>query len=636
MSFRFLIIFILISFTALGQNKNSKGDNYFYGYQYKNAIEAYRKEQSKKPLTNSQLLNLADSYFKIGKYDDAAKLYMSVSANDTIISVHRFNKMLQSLSRGGNQDSVKTFIKSKSSVFSTELIENAEFNYQLYNRSPDQDVKIINLFANSAQADFSPAFYKENLLFSSSRPRKSKNIYTPSGESYLDIYVGKFEKSGNVSMATPFSELPSFKFHKSTPFYAASSNRFFYIVSNTEDGQMAFNDEGKNALALAVLYDSGQFRFLLKDLSVSFYYPYFDDESERLYFAANFEDSYGGTDLYYVVTNNGQVMTAPINLGPKINSPGNEIAPYIFDGSLYFSSDVFYGLGGMDVYKSNIQPDGSYSIPVNIGEGINSKDDDFGFIIKENENKGYIGYVASNRPGGKGGDDIYKFEMDKIPGLKTFSVKGKVVNTASKKTIDKAEIRLLSREGDVLKEIYSKDDGSFSIEIPWQDYVSVSATKDGYSIFSMAYSDEGIEEVQKKPFNIGLAKWSDWILEKEDKTVLKIGKFFFDKGRSTVTPSVAIELDKVVAAVSSFPDLQIKIESHTDSRGSTSYNKRLSQKRADAIKIYLLGKGLSASNIIEAKGYGEERIKNNCTNGTYCLDFLHKQNERTLFVVEKN
>lgn len=635
MKFKLLIVFLLVMSSSLfAQEKKSKGDNYFYGYQYEAAIAEYNKEKIKAPLRNSQVLNLADAYFKTGKYDEASELYMQVNKNDTIMSVHRFNKMLQSLSKNTNKERVKAFLKSKSPMLSKELVENSEFNYELLAASgKSENAQITNLSINTPQGDFSPAFFKENLLFSSSRPQKSKDVYKPSGESYLDIYSGKMEIDGNVTNSAPFSRIPESKFHKSTPYFSEKLNRFFYILSNTQGGDMAFDDNGKNALAIGMLYENGDFRFLLKDLSTSFYYPYFDSESDKLYFAANFDNSYGGTDLYYVFTNNGQIMSAPINLGPRINSPGNEIAPFVHNGSLYFSSDVFYGLGGMDVYKSNVQKDGSYSIPVNIGEGINSTVDDFGFIIKENSDKELVGYFASNRAGGKGGDDIYSFKLNQTPGLKTFALRGKVVNLSSKIGIAKAQVRLLSREGDVLKEVYSNDDGGFTFEIPWQKQVTIQATKDRYSIFSAACSEEEMEEVQKSSFNMGLAMLDDLVKTAEGKTVLKLEKFFFDKNKSIVTAAIALELDKVVDAVSRFPQLRLKIETHTDSRGSNASNKKLSQRRSDAIKMYLLKNGLSSSNIVESIGLGEEKIKNNCTNGVYCLDFLHKQNERTFVEV---
>ena len=627
MKFKFLItILIIIPLLGFAQDKKSKADNLFYGYRYQQAIAEYKKEMEKKPLTNHQLLNLADSYFSTGNYDNASELYLEVNKNDTIMSVNRFNKMLQSLSKNSERDRVKTFLRSKADKLSPELLEIPAGN---------EDKTIRDLGVNSPQGDFSPAFYKNGILFSSSRSRNSKNVYGPTGESYLDIYFARISSTNTLVDVETFKEIPATEFHKSTPYYSTKLSTFFYILSNTEDGELRYDENGKNALAIGTLSENGRFRFILKDLSTSFYYPFFDDTTERLYFAANFDDSYGGTDLYYVYTNNGQIMSAPINLGPRINSPGNEIAPYIYEGSLYFSSDVFYGLGGMDVYKSNILANETYTIPVNLGEGINSVSDDFGFIIqKAKEGNGLSGFFASNRKGGKGGDDLYGFMLDKSPGLKTFALGGKVVNLRNKAGLEGAQVRLLNQNGDILKEVVSNSDGSFRIEVPWMSQVTIQAMSDGYSIFSTTYSEEGMEEIQNSSYNMGLAKMEDLVTEREEKTVIKLDKFYFDKGKSTLNAQVEGQLKKVIDAVDRFPQIRLRILSYTDSRGSSSYNKRLSQDRANTIKQYLLNNGLGSHNILEATGYGEGNIVNNCTNGAYCLDFLHKQNERTLFVVE--
>ena len=629
-----LAFLFFIPFLIVAQNKASKGDNLFYGYKYEQAIAEYKKEMVKNSLTNEQKLNLADSYLKTGSYDDAAKIYLEVNKNDTIMSVHRFNKMLQSLAKSADKEQIKTFLRSKSEKLSSELIENAEFNYSLLEGNVANDlVGIEKLGVNSPQGDFSPAFYKDGLLFSSSRLKKSKGVYEPSGEAYLDIYFGKIDNAGNITSTENFTAIPDSQFHQSTPYYSDTLKTFYYIKSNTEDGQMAFDENGKNALAIGSLKENGQFNFILKDLSTSFYYPFFDDKTQRLFFAANFEDSYGGTDLYYVYTNNGQIMSAPVNLGPRINSPGNEIAPYIFNGSMYFSSDVFYGIGGMDIYKSNILVDNSFSIPVNLGKEINSVADDFGFILKEDEQGKLQSYFASNRQGGKGGDDLYKLTLENAPGLKTFALQGKVVNLKNKTGISNAQIRLLNGNGDLVREGYTSENGDFRIEIPWQKQITVQAVKEGFSQYNTSYSEEGMEELQNSPYIMGLSQLEDLLTENEGKTTVKLDKFYFDKGKSSINPSVKVELDKVVEAVQRFPQLKLKIENHTDSKGNDSYNKKLSQDRADAIKKYLLTNGVSDTSILEAVGYGEEKIKNSCTNGVYCLDFLHKQNERTLFVI---
>ncbi|ASV32545.1 OmpA family protein [Maribacter cobaltidurans] len=633
-------IFLLLIFLPglmVSQGKNSKGDNYFYGYQYGKAIAEYQKERQKGPLSNSQLLNLADSYFKVGNYKNASELYQEVNKNDTIMTVHQFNQLLQSLSKTSSKDRVQTFLRSKSPLLSNELMDNAEFNFEILGKGAldANKVTLVNLSLNTAQTDFSPAFYKNKLLFSSSRPLKSKGLYEPSGESYLDIYEVSISDNGKTGTVNLFDMIPDSKFHKSTPYYSEENNRIFYILSNSEEGEMTYDENGKNSLALGMLYNSGQFRFLLKNLSTSFYYPFYDDSTDRLYFAANFDDSYGGTDLYYVATNNGQVMSAPVNLGPRINSPGNEIAPYIFDGSLYFSSDVFYGLGGMDVYKSRIQGRDIYGVPVNLGEGINSKEDDFGFIIRKG-NDGYTGYLASNRPGGKGGDDIYSFRMESIPGLKTFALRGNVVDASTNLSIPKAQIRILDKQGNLLKELYSDENGDFSFEIPWQEEIVLQSGKGEFSAFSRTYSGSELDEIQKNPYTIDLLQLEDLVEETEGKRVVKLRKFYFPKGKSNLTSEITMELDKVVEAVQNFPDVRLRIETHTDSRGSSASNQKLSQQRSDVIRDYLVSKGVPAETILESVGYGEENIKNNCTNGVYCLDFLHKQNERTLIEVVNN
>ncbi|MBT8299674.1 MAG: OmpA family protein [Maribacter sp.] len=629
-----LFCFALLA-TSFAQEKKSKADVLYYSYEYKNAIAEYQKEMASAPLRNGQLLNLADSYFKLGNYDNASKIYLEVhKKNDTTLSSNRFNKMLQSLAKTSSLDRVKSFFNSKRTSFAKQLVENADFNYELLGSTTpeDEDFQAFNIGVNSPQADFAPSFYKEKLLFSTSRIQKSKSTYEPSGESYMDIYVARIEPNGSIFGATPFEEIPNSQFHEATPYFSEEIGKLFYILSNTQEGELRFDENGRNSLAIGMSDFRGELRFLLKDLSTSFYYPFFDAKSSKLYFAANFEDGYGGTDIYFVYTNNGQIMSEPTNLGPGVNSPGNEIAPYIFDNSLYFSSDVFYGIGGMDIYKTNMYADGSFGIPINLGKGINTAFDDFGLILRDNGPEGILGYFSSNRTGGKGNDDIYGFKVKEDLGLKTFSLKGRVVNLKSNDGILKAQLRLLDKDSVLIKEVYSDDNGDFRFEIPWKDQITVQATKDHYSIFSATYNESEYDTVQKGTFIIGLSSIEDLLTEKEGKQVVKIQKFYFDKGRADITPKIQIELDKVVDAVQRFPQLKLSIESHTNSKGSRKSNSQLSQRRADAIKSYLTKNGLSSSNITSV-GLGEDNLINKCADGVYCLEFLHNQNERTNIVV---
>ena len=626
------IVCIAVIATSFAQEKKSKADILFYGYDYKNAIVAYQKEMSVAPLKNGQLLNMADAYYKIGDFNNATKIYLEVHKKDSTVSGHRYNKMLQSLAKTSTKERVMAFLNTKRESFSNEILENADFNYDLLtDNTVDQNFQVFNLAGNSPQTDFAPAFYKDRLLVSSGRGQANKDDYKPSGESYLDIYIGRIDADGNVLSVNPFTQIPDSKFHKATPYFSEELDRLFYVLSNTEDGELLYDENGKNSLAIAVSDTNGDLGYLLKDLSTSFYYPFYDAKPSKLYFSANFSDSYGGTDIYYVYTINGQIMSEPKNLGPIVNSPGNEIAPYIYENSLYFSSDIFYGLGGMDIYKANMFSDGTFGIPVNLGKGINSVADDFSLILRKNKDQGLLGYFSSNRSGGKGKDDVYGFQVDKEIGLKTLTLRGRVSNLNSNSGILKAKVAVVGSNDVLLKEQYTDEKGNFRIEIPWREQVSVKASKERYSEYTMEYSES--EDGRAPSINMGLSYLDDLLVEKEGKKVVKLQNFYFDKGKTTITPLIQVELDKVVNALKSFPHLTIAIESHTNSKGTASVNKRLSQNRANAIRSYLIKKGLPADSIGETVGFGEEQLTNNCTDGVFCLDFLHKQNERTYIVV---
>lgn len=631
------VLLALLCLTVLmGQKPMTKADALYFQYAYQDAIAEYKREMVKKPLTNEQYLNLADSYYQTGNYKGASDTFFEVFKKDSTMSAHHFNKMLQAMTISSGLERTKAILATRSANLSSELMENAEFNFQLLKvkDTTETGFEIININGNSPQEDFSPAYYGDKLLFTSSRKTQNTGVYAPSGESYFQLFVGRPDNQGNIQNVNPYTGVPSSSFHQATPHYSSEIQRLFYISSNQEDGNMVFDDKGKNSLAIAMADDSGNSIFVIKDLSVSFYYPHYDAESERLYFAANIEGGYGGTDLYYALTSNGVIRSAPVNLGPRINSPGNEIAPFIYDGNLYFSSDVFYGLGGMDIYKSLIQEDGQFSIPLNLGSNLNSSDDDFGLIIKgDDEDDGLVGYFTSDRPGGKGKDDIFAFKADKAPGLKTIIINGKVLNASSSDGIPKARIQLVDTLGNSIKEIYTNEEGKYRLEIPYQHPLQFKVDKNRYSSFSETFDEADLDSLLSSEMEVPMKFLDDLVVEKEDQTVIKVKDFRFAKGSSRLSDRIISELDKVVEVISMFPQLQLRIESHTDSRGGSATNFRLSQNRANAMRDYLLENGVASSNILYTIGYGEDKIINQCTNGVYCTETLHRQNERHHFVI---
>ncbi|MEQ5792504.1 OmpA family protein [Muricauda sp. NFXS6] len=620
---------------CFAQKKKSEGDVFFFQYEYQKAINAYEKELSEGILTKQQFLNLADAYFETNSYDKASEAYMKIYDQDTLMDSHHYNKMLQSLSKSPNFEGKGDFLANVSSSFPKELMENMEFNNQLLENGADKnqlDYEIFNLDGNSPQTDFAPSFYNNKLLFSSGRQVNKKLRYEPGNEGYFNIYEADIQPTGQIAALQTFQELQETDYHEATPSYSSKLNGVFYVLSNTQDGELAFDENGKNALAIAKQTIGGSYQLLLKDLSTSFYYPFYDDTSGKLYFSADFEDGYGGTDIYFVYTNNGQVMSAPINLGPRINSSGNEIAPYIFENSFYFASDVFYGLGGMDIYKSNIEGEG-FGIPINLGAPINTEFDDFGLIIR-NDGDGLLGYFASNREGGKGKDDIYGFKVDEKPGLKTITFKGTVVNASSaSEIVPNTKVSLWDMNGEMLAETTSDEEGQYRLEIPYESELILDATKERYSRYIKKFSQDELDASQNGTFDVPISFYNDLVEEREGQKVVKMDDFYFKTSSTQLTDDIKNELAKVIDFVKAFPRAQLRIETYTDSRGGSSTNFRLTQARSDAIKKYLVEQGVPATNILYSVGYGEDKILNNCTNGVFCLETLHKKNQRSLIVV---
>lgn len=629
------LIFVLLGLTSYGQ-KSSKGDQYFFEYNYKAAIQQYELELQEGELTAQQRLNLAESYFKSRDFKNAAERYLAIYREDNTLAGRDFNIMLQALSRSSNEALKDGSINLSTSSLSGDLLENASFNFELLqgnlNASAAYEIKAIA--GNSPKDDYAPSFLgQDRILFSSTRSGTDKEVHLPTGQSYTDIFVGRIGNEGDVSQANSLPWLPNLKFHESTPFYSPALNGVFYVRSNTVNGELSFDENGKNTLAICLASEDDYFMELLSTPSTSFYYPFYDEVTERLYFAADFPQGFGGTDLYFVMTSKGKIMSAPVNLGPKINTPGNEIAPFIFEGNLYFSSDIFYGLGGMDIYKSQLGMGQSFSTPINLGPGINSSADDFGFIVRPAELGGFEGYFASNRTGGRGGDDIYHYSVNEPPGLKTLMVQGEVISSETEYGLEAASIQFLNPANGVIKETTSKADGTFRLEIPWQENVRLVITKERFS--KVVYAGAEGEKIMTsgQDVRISIDPVESVVQELRGQNVLSLERFYFESGSAEVNPEISIVLDKAVKQLQDFPDFLISIEAHTNSLGNDTANTELSQGRAEAIRQYFINKGIAPERIKDAVGYGETQIVNHCVNGVFCLEVLHRQNERYPIVV---
>ena len=343
--------------------------------------------------------------------------------------------------------------------------------------------------------------------------------------------------------------------------------------------------------------------------------------------------SLGNSDIYRVQIIGNNQYGKPENLGNVINTAGRESFPYVSkENILYYSSDGIPGLGGWDIFAVKFKEDGSTTKPVNIGQPGNSADDDFCFVLNSDTR---IGFLSSNRPGGKGRDDIYSFHED-VPLMFDCERPLKVIvkNAKTKEVIADASITLSDKMMVQLDKQKTAADGSFTFEkINCNDdphyYLRGEKEKFETAEMNVVLKEEGDDQVYEillKPREIAIKKGMD--LAK----VFEIREIKFDLGKADIRPDAEVELNKIVEALRQYPKMKLDIRSHTDSRGSDSANMKLSDRRAKATMQWIVNQGIK-SNRLKAKGYGESRLVNKCRNGVKCTEEEHQQNRRSEFIV---
>ena len=351
-------------------------------------------------------------------------------------------------------------------------------------------------------------------------------------------------------------------------------------------------------------------------------HPALNHDDTKLYFVSDMPGGYGQADIYVVNINEDGSFSEPRNLGPRINTEGREMFPYIGkDNILYFSSDGHDGYGKLDVFASMIF-DTTVSIPLSLEEPVNSIEDDFAFIIDDEKDRGFF---SSNRDEGKGDDDIYSFLAD--PGLHIHCGQAITVNVKSEDTgepVAGATIELRDAAGAVMESVTAGPDGSYTFASTLCDmpYV-VFATNKGFLNAEQAVRT--LNDIDQSALIVNLNLPAQFVSNK-----VNINTIYFDFDKFNIRKDAAKELDKVVQVMNEYPELLIEAGSHTDSRGKDKYNMKLSEKRAKATVDYIVSKGIDASRITY-QGYGETQLVNECSNDKKCSDEEHQLNRRTEF-----
>ena len=625
--------------------------------------------------------------------------------------------------------------------------------------STEAPVAIKNATAiNSAAIDFSPAYLAQGIVFPTGRNNKGsrdKKI----NSTFFELFYSDLDPNDHPLKPTPFSVEINSMLHEGPVSFTEDGQRIFFTRNTSEKGVRRADKSGLTRLQIFTAtkgkYDWENITALPFNANhFSCVHPSWDEGKGRLYFASNMIDGEGGYDLYYAEFADS-TWGDPVNLGKEINTAGNEQFPFYHQsGQLFFTSNGYQGLGGLDMYMTNLAgPDHRI---INLGEPFNTEGDDLGIILNQAGTKGFF---ASNREGGLGRDDIYNFDAPKGINGRTLppqiALPLFVINATNKATIPGVAIRVFEKRGDQffqkdkslfeavllpqsegstqlvfktlrsdLSNLGSPDattdvDGSAQVNLlGFREYKFLLAAP-GYETLEYSYlttADQTPEtaEIEMSPRNCLAVKGGaysaltkgpipstlikikslstgqekiilsnalgrfdacldygdvyeltaykekfeaqsirikpadfanqrnravDFTLKPDrglygEGTVIVLENIYYDFDKYQIRAGAALELEELAQLMRIYPSMEVRLEAHTDSRGDTGYNRRLSEKRALAAKNYLAARQIQPYRI-QTDGKGESMLRNQCSNGKRCSELEHQYNRRTVVIITK-
>ncbi|QXP74201.1 OmpA family protein [Tenacibaculum sp. AHE15PA] len=641
-----LIIILLITARNFGQNKKV-ADRYFNEFSYVQSAELYKALVEKKGDTSKHVLSrLADSYYNNAETKQAEVWYKKLVFiyKEELEDKHLFKYAQVLRSNGKYKESDSIFLTLTSSEKNNRKEELRKENYLLDYANEDIRIGVRNLAINTEFSDFGGFLLNGKAYYTSAVPKGGKNerIYKWNNQPFLNIYkateeiksLEENEKDTVLTLVNPrLIEVPiTSEFHESTPVFT-KDGKTIYFTRNNVNGKKARRDK-KNTSNLKIYKASfvngywinvKELPFNGEEFSVG--HPALSADEKILYFVSTMPGGYGATDIYKVAILGNDQYGTPVNLGENINTSDKEMFPFIGeDNTLYFSSNGHLGLGLLDIFQSKIKNDSLYSIAENLGHPFNSKRDDFSFYI---DGKGKKGFFSSNRIGGKGDDDMYSFYMYTDPLVCAKSIEGIVTDNINKMPVDGALIKLVDNQGKVIKEAFSNSNGAYVFEDVLCDNT--------YTVFASKLDHRSKDKKRVTIIKDNINQINLELIPLIIGNQIVINPIYFDYGKSFIREDAQYELESIVMVMSNHPEVSIKIESHTDSRGPGDYNRKLSDRRAKSTKEYIVSRGIKKERVISAIGFGEDQLLNKCNdaNKNKCTEEEHQKNRRSYFYIVK-
>ncbi|MDA6071053.1 OmpA family protein [Flavobacterium sp. AC] len=620
-------------------NKIKKAEKQYEQLAYIDAIKIYENVADKGYKSVDLFRKLGNAYYFNGQLQQANKWYTELFLLDQTLDpeyYYRYSQTLKSVGDYNNANKILDAFNTLNGNDSRAKLYESNKDYYAEIKENSGRYVIENIDINSELSDYGTSFLGDNIVFASTREQRgiSKNIQKWTNQAFSTLYTARVNENGTLDKVQNFKNIVDSKFNEATPVFTKDGQTMYFTRNNYNDGKKGKDAQGTTLLKLyKATFENGRWSNV-KELPFnsdlySTAHPALSPDEKTLYFASNRPGTLGESDIFKVAIYNNDLYGTLENLGNTINTEGKETFPFVSaQNELYFSSNGHPGLGGLDVFVSKINSNGSFEKVSNVGTPINGPMDDFAFVINTTANTGYF---SSNRDGGKGFDDIYRFtETRKLSCEQLIS--GTVTDKKKQSLLAGAKVIILDEHMNVVKELSTDDKGSFSYDSAECGKVYyIRVLKEEYLTAEKKLALPVKKE--KTEVNIALEKNVEKITVGTDLAkIFAIEMIYFDLDKSNIRPDAALDITKVVEVMKQYPTMKVEVASHTDSRASKSYNLILSQKRAQSTLDFMVKSGIDKSRLV-AKGYGEAHLVNKCADGVECSEEEHQQNRRSQFVI---
>lgn len=621
----YILFLILASTNVFAQSdKTKKADKLYQRLEFVKAAEEYL-EVAIDDADSYVYEQLANCYYNVFNTKEAERWYaQSIAEKNTNPDVYyKYAQMLKANGKYADHNTwMAKFAKAKPSD-KRAIAFNKNPNYIPEILAKKTKFEVKNADINTANSDFGAIANGSTVYFTSTRD--GGRNYGWNDQPFLDIYRASYGSDGSLSKATALNDDINTKYHEGNVSFTSDNKTMYFTRENYYEGKFVKDDEGIGTLNIyRAKLVNGEWSDVtpvpFNSDNYSTGHPAITADGKTLYFVSDMPGGLGMSDIYKVAVNDDGSYGTPVNLGDKINTEGKEVFPFISNNNtFYFSSDGHPGIGGLDVFATKVEGD-SFGTIRNLGTPLNSNADDFSFTFNEETKKGFI---ASNRDGGKGDDDIYETTL--INPICDVDLIVIVEDKETGKPIAGATVTLADDKGNKVGSKTSDAEGKVSFKVECDKASEVEASIEGYVSDKVA-TDSGDET--QKIVTVGLAPIEE-IIEEE---VINLNPIYFDFDKHNIRQDAAFELDKLVNVMTKYPNMVIKVETHTDIRGSAPYNLRLSDRRAKSTVQYVISKGIDASRL-SSEGKGETSPLIDC--GSNCTEDEHQQNRRSDFIIVK-